>query len=71
MLNNEVYTGRTCVSCGQPLTTGHKCSERHEAARAAAQTRANNAENLDYDHPRLSESQRLYAGLSIIEAYDL
>jgi len=70
MLSNEIYHGRLCVACDEPLTTGHKCCPRREAARQAAQTRALNAENLDYDHPRLSESQRLYAGLAILEAQE-
>lgn len=62
-----IYTQR-CVSCDQPLTSNHKCSARHEAARKAAQTRESNRETfLDYDPPRISEHSRLEVGLSILE----
>ena len=37
---------RRCVSCGQPRSENHKCDQKHEAARKAAQTKANNEETF-------------------------
>lgn len=57
----------TCIVCGGFLGGNHHCPDRVEKAAKAAQTRALNAEWLEHETPRYSETTRLCAGLGLME----
>lgn len=63
-------TNGVCVSCGQPLEcvqvgerfyNNHKCSEKHEAAKQAAQTR-----HFEPEVRRKSYGERLSEGMAML-----
>ena len=60
-----------CVVCNQEIVDrNHKCPPRVEAARAAAQTKALNEENQEYDSHPIAEHLRLFYGLAIMESLE-
>ena len=54
-----------CVVCKQEISKNHRCPPKVEAGWQAAQTKANNEENGEYETKQASESLRLYLARSM------